>query len=245
MSKLDMTNVLILAAGRVQSDSNADTYPACLVELGGVSVLEKIIANLKDISNANFTFALHSQDISGFHLDNIANLLVPGARIAVVPENTMGSACTALMAACELDLDQPLLIVSANEFVDQRFEMILNEFTTRNLDAGTFVFRSIHPRYSYVRLNESGLVTEAAQQNPISQIATAGVFWFKKTGDFIEAAKSAIRKNASTNNRFYLAPVFNELILMHKRIGVHEIDKANYIPLKTGLQIQQYEQGKS
>lgn len=240
-----MTNILILAAGRVQFDPNTNAYPACLAELGGVSMLERIISNLKDVPNANYTFALHLQDISTFHLDNIAKLLVPGARIAVVPENTMGSACTALLAACVLDLEQPLLIVSANEFVDQQFGMILNDFATRNLDAGTVVFRSVHPRYSYVRLNESGLVTEASQQKPISKIATAGVFWFKKTGDFVEGAKNTIRKHIVTIDKFYLAPVFNELVLMHKQIGVHEIDKANYIPLKTGLQIQQYEQGKS
>lgn len=240
-----MTNILILAAGRVQFDPNSDTYPSCLAELEGVSVLERIIGNLKDIPEAVYTFAFHAQDISGFHLDNIANLLAPSARIAVVPENTMGSACTALLAACEMDLEQPLLIVSANELVNESYGAILQDFASRGLDAGTLVFRSVHPRYSYVRLSEEGWVTEAAQQNPISQVATAGVFWFKKTSDFIDAAKGAIRKNTSTNGRFYLAPVFNELILKHKTIGVHQIDKVKYIPLKTGHQIQQYEQGQS
>lgn len=241
-----MTNVLILAAGRVQSDPGSEVvYPACLAELNGASVLESIVGNLSDVPGARYTFALHADDMSGFHLDNIAKLLVPGAKIAVVPENTMGSACTALLAACELDADQPLLIISANELVRQAFGSVLKDFSARGLDAGTMVFRSIHPRYSYVRLNEAGLVTEAAQQNPISQVATAGVFWFARTGDFIDAAKSAIRKGASTHGRFYLAPVFNELILQHKKIGVKEIDKADYIPLKTGHQIQQYEQGQS
>lgn len=239
-----MTNILILAAGRVATDPNAEVaYPACLAELNGVSVLEKIISHLKDVPGANYTFALHAEDMSRFHLDNIANLLVPGSRIAVVPENTMGSACTALLATSELDVAQPLLIVSANELLDQAMGPFIQDFSDRGLDAGTLVFRSVHPRYSYVRLSEAGLVTEAAQQNPISQVATTGVFWFAKTSDFIEGAKTAIRKNASTNGRFYLAPVFNELILQHKKIGVQEIDKTNYIPLKTEHQIQQYEQG--
>lgn len=241
-----MTNILILAAGRVKTEASAEAaYPACLTEVNGVSVLEKIIGHLSDVPNPNYIFALHAQDISEFHLDNVAKLLAPGAQISIVPENTMGSACTALLAACEQNPDQPLLIVSANELVEQKFGKVLQEFSDRGLDAGTLVFRSVHPRYSYVRLNEGGSVTEAAQQNPISQIATTGVFWFAKTSDFIEGAKSAIRKNASTNGRFYLAPVFNELILQHKSIGVHEIDKASYIPLKTGHQIQQYEQGQS
>lgn len=239
-------NILILAAGRVQSDSNSEiTYPACLSELNGVSVLESITANLSEIADANYTFALHAEDISDFHLDNIANLLVSNAKIAVVPKSTMGSACTALLVACELAEERPLLIVSANELIRQKIMPMLEEFLIRELDAATLAFRSIHPRYSYVRLNNAGLVIEAAQQNPISQVATAGVFWFARTRDFIEAAKDTIRKGAVTNNRFYLAPVLNELILRHKKIGIKEIDKADYMPLKTSHQIQQYEQGQS
>lgn len=240
-----MLNILIVAAGRVPSEPKGEiSYPACLAELNGVSALERIVSNLKDVSGASYTFALHAEDMSRFHLDNIAKLLVPGSKIAVVPENTMGSACTALLAACKLNAEQPLLIISANEVVRQAFGPVLKDFSARGLDAATLVFRSIHPRYSYVRLNDAGLVTEAAQQNPISQVATAGVFWFAKTGDFIEAAKDAIRKGSSTQGRFYLAPIFNELILQHKKVGVKEIDKVDYIPLKTAHQIQQYEQGQ-
>lgn len=239
-------NILILLAGRIKSSSNSEfTYPACLTELNGVSVLESIVSNLSDISGANYIFALHAEDISEFHLDNIAKLLVPKAKITVVPKSTMGSACTALLVACELETEQPLLIVSANELVRLKINPIIQDFSIQGLDAGTLVFKSIHPRYSYVRLSKVGLVIEAAQQNPISQVATAGVFWFAKTKDFIEAAKDTIRKATVTNSRFYLAPVLNQLILRHKKIGIKEIDKTDYIPLKTNHQIQQYEQGQS
>lgn len=240
-----MTNILILAAGRGKVETTSEiVYPACITELNGVSVLEKIICNLNGIPEPKYTFAFHAQDMSKYHLDNIASLLVHDARVAVVPENTMGSACTALLAASELDPEQPLLIISANELVDDELHNIIRTFSDRGLDAGTLVFRSIHPRYSYVRLNEEGLITEAAQHKPISKIATTGVFWFSRSADFIEAAKNTIRKNASSNGGFYIAPVFNELILKHKKIGVHEIDKTSYIPLKTIRQIQQYEEGQ-
>jgi NDP-sugar pyrophosphorylase family protein len=238
-------NILILAAGRVQASTSAEhTYPACLTELNGVSVLESIVSNLANIAEANYIFALHAEDISSFHLDNIAKLLVPNAKIKVVPKSTMGSACTALLVACELEVDHPLLIISANELVREDIAAVLEHFTAQGLDAGTLVFRSVHPRYSYVRLNKDGLVIEAAQQNPISQVATSGIFWFARAGDFIESAKDAIRKGAATNGCFYLAPVFNELILKQMKIGVKEIDKIDYIPLKSANQIQQYEQGQ-
>ncbi len=239
-----MTNILILAAGRIQVNPNIErTYPVCLSELNGISLIEKIIDNLKEIKNCNYSFALGSDDISEFHLDDICKLLIPESQITVIPNHTMGSACSALLAACSLVQSQPLLIVSANELVTHKFNPILQDFYQRKLDAGTIVFRSVHPRYSYVKLDGKGLVTQVAQQSPISKFATAGVFWYDKTSDFINSAKSVIRKGATTNGQFYLAPVFNELILQQKKIGVVEIDKSCYIPLKTVKQIQQYEQG--
>ena len=99
-----MTNIVILAAGRVKTESNSEvSFPACLTELDGLSVLERIVRNLKKVPDACYTFALHAQDTSDFHLDNIVKLLMPAARITVVPESTSGSACTALLATCELN----------------------------------------------------------------------------------------------------------------------------------------------
>ncbi|EJO33607.1 hypothetical protein QWC_01370 [Achromobacter marplatensis] len=138
-----------------------------------------------------------------------------------------------------------MLIISANELVDLDLAPVISEFELRELDGGTLTFRSIHPRYSYVKLNEQGFVTEAAQQNPISNHATTGIFWFKKTGDFVEAVKASIRKNAVVGDSFFVAPTFNELILMQKKVGVFELDVSKYRPLKTDRQVQQFESGSS
>jgi len=239
------TNILVLAAGSVATNTYDSGYPTCLAELDGVSLIERIVQNTCNISDANYDFAILKKDAEIFHLDKVIKLLVPKASVTKIPETTMGSACTALLAACKLPKDSPLLIVSANELVDLDLSMVVNVFHQRNLDGGTLVFRSIHPRYSYVRLNRDDLVIEAVQQRPISQHATVGVFWFKITEDFVEAVKSTIRKNAVIADKFYVAPTFNELILKQKRVGVFHLDVNKYRPLKTERQVQQFEQMSS
>jgi hypothetical protein len=87
------------------------------------------------------------------------------------------------------------------------------------------------------------MVTEAAQQNPISTHATTGIFWFKRTYEFIDGVKTTIRKDATVSGSFYLAPTFNELILKQKRIGVYKIKNENYYPLKNNRQIERFESG--
>ena len=135
-----------------------------------------------------------------------------------------------------------LLIVSANEIVDMDMHQVVQDFRARGFDGGTLTFSSIHPRYSYVRLDTAGEVIEAAQQNPISRNATAGVFWFKSVGAFVEAVKSMIRKGASTNDAFYPAPAFNEMLLKQARIGAIPMEAARYQPLKTEQQLAAFEQ---
>jgi hypothetical protein len=100
---------------------------------------------------------------------------------------------------------------------------------------GVPAFNSIHPRYSYVRL-EDGLVVEAAEKTPISRNATAGFYWYARAQDFVDGAKDLIRKDAHVNGAFYVCPVFNELILGQKRVGVRALELAQYHPVKNERQ---------
>lgn len=237
--------VLVLAAGRINHQQSGDEYPLCLTEINGVSVLESIVRRTSRIGSVQYAFTFLESEARRFHLDKIASLLAPGSRSIRVPELTQGSACTALLAACQIDPEAELLIVSANELVDLDFAEPIENFRSRMLDGGTLVFRSVHPRYSYVRLNEQGFVTQAAQREPISSLATAGVFWFARTHLFVDAAKSMIQKEAQIDGSYFVAPTFNELILKHKRVGVWDLDVAKYIPLKTERLVEQHESGRS
>ena len=239
------TNILILASGQPKSSNNESIFPLCLSELEGISLLERIVTNTKKIPDRNYTFALPKNEIEVFHLDNIINIIAPGAKIIGTQESTLGSACTALLAASQLDQNAELLIISANELVDLCLSEVLTYFRKQELDGGTITFHSINPRYSYVRLNELNQVIETSQQNPISNHATTGIFWFSKTQEFVEAAKNTIRKNTKVSGKFYVALTFNELILKQSRIGIFEINNKKYHPLKTERQVNQFELGSA
>jgi hypothetical protein len=237
------TQILILAAGAAKTVADGQAYPGFLAETDGVTVLERIVTSTAHVPNSEHIFAFRETEIKRYRLDNIAKNISPTSKVVPIPDSTLGSACTALFVASQLDQAAPLLVISANELVEANFENIVHEFSQKNVAAGTLAFRSTHPRYSYVRLDESGCIVEAAQQNPISNLATTGIFYFKRTDIFVNGAKSMILKNASTEGNFYIAPVFNEIILEHGTVGVSLIDKSHYKPLKTEKHIQIYEQG--
>ena len=234
-------NILILAAGQTGTDSADDKYPLCLAELNGTPLIELLIATCQTIGEVRFTVALREHDIRRYHLDNIVALLAPGACVVRIPEQTKGAACSALLAIGSIDNQQELLILNGNELLEADFSAILADFRRRELDAGTVTFSSVHPRYSYVRLDDNKLVVEAAEKNPISRMATAGFYWFAQGSRFVRAAKNMIRKDACVNGAFYICPALNELVLEQARIGTYSIDAGQYHPLKNEQQLTQYD----
>jgi len=92
-------------------------------------------------------------------------------------------------------------------------------------DGGIVTFKSNHPKWSYAKIGESGFVTEVAEKKPISDIATVGIYYYKKGSDFVKYANQMINKNVNLNGEFFVCPVYNEMILDNKKIRTFFVDK--------------------
>jgi dTDP-glucose pyrophosphorylase len=234
-------NILILAAGKNNTSAIEKEVPLCMTEYNDIPLLEYLFETCLGISNPHFIFAFNNLDILNWHLDSVVHLLDPSAVILEVNQHTCGAACTSLLAIDHINNDDELLIISANQLLDLNLSQVIKSFKDQNYDAGTIVFDSLHPRYSYVKLDGDGFIVEAAEKKPISRFATAGVYWFSKGKLFVNAAKSMISKGASVEGKFYICPTFNEMILWHSKMGVVKIESQKYKPLKTERQVQIFE----
>ena len=191
------------------------------------------------------SICLDTHDIIRFHAKRVARLISPNVRVFQIERQTGGSGCTALLAACQLAQDNELLIVSANELIKADIAAVLDEFRQQDFDGGLLCFSSLNPRYSFVRLDETGQAVEVSQRNPISKNATAGLFWYKTTAEFVRSAKQIILKDNKTDGLFFVAPAYNEMILAGQTIGVKSIENELYIPLKDTDQLRDYQRKMS
>ncbi len=229
---------LILGAGATAQDS--DAISVWLAENGGRLLVERFVAGCNAI-RAEMVFAVRDAELKRFRIDSVIQLAAPGSALVRITGETAGAACTALLCVAHIDPEDELLILNSNEYLDIDYTAPIAEFRTRRLDAGVVTFPSIHPRYSYVRLDEDGLVVEATEKNPVSRHATPGFTWFAKGADFIAAAQSMIRKDAQVDGRFYISLTLNEMVLRQKRIGAFAIEARRYHPLKSQRQLAAYE----
>ena len=92
------------------------------------------------------------------------------------------------------------------------------------IDGGMLTFTATHPKWSFAKLDSDGFVTEVAEKKPISDIATTGIYYWKKGSDYVKYAEQMIENNTRVNNEFYVCPVFNEAIANGKKIKTFHFD---------------------
>jgi len=152
---------------------------------------------------------------------------------------TKGAACSALMAISYIANCQPLIIANSDQLFDDSLQELIA--LMGDADAGVVTFESLHPRWSYVRLNEQGLVIETAEKRPISRHAIAGLYYFRYGQDFVDSAMRMIRKDSSVNGDFFIAPALNELVLAGKKIRMVPVLTERYHTLYSPQKIKEYE----
>lgn len=232
-------NLIIPIAGP-NKETAGNGYIKSLQEIQRKTILQYAFESLQSIQATNFIVVMKRQDVNRYHLDNVVKLLRPGAKVVIAEGETMGAACTCMLAVDQLDMEEPLLITGGDQILTVSTDEIIQDFIKRDLDGGVAIFDDIHPRWSFVKLDENDFVIEAAEKRPISRNATAGFYYFKKASYFFEAAQKMISKNASVNGSFFICPVFNEMILQQMTIGVFRIQKEQYYSFSHPSGIEAY-----
>lgn len=222
--KDEKLNVLIPMAGAGSRFAQAGyTFPKPLIDVNGKPMIQVVVENLG--LDANFIFVVQKEHREKFHLDNMLSLIAPNCKIVEVDGLTEGAACTALLAKEYIDNDAPLFFANSDQFVEWNPIQFMYDMQETQADGGIVTFKATHPKWSFAKIDENGLVTEVAEKNPISDNATVGYYYWKHGSDFVKYAEQMIEKDVRVNGEFYVCPVFNEAIQDCKQIRVHIADE--------------------
>jgi HAD superfamily hydrolase (TIGR01509 family) len=217
-------NVLIPMAGAGSRFAAAGyTFPKPLIDVEGKPMIQVVVDNLN--IDANFIYVVQKEHRAKFNLDTLLNLITPNCKIVEVDGMTEGAACTTLLAKEFINNDEPLLMANSDQFVEWDSNEFMYKMIEQKVDGGILSFTATHPKWSFAKVDEYGYVTEVAEKNPISDIATVGVYYWAKGSDYVKYAEQMIEKNIRTNNEFYVCPVFNEAIGDCKKIKTFNIEK--------------------
>ena len=215
-------NVLIPMAGAgSRFQQMGYTFPKPLIEVKGQPMIQMVVENLN--IDANFIFVVQKEHRKKYNLDTLLKLLSPNCKVVEVDGLTEGAACTALLAKEYIDTDAPLFFANSDQFVEWDSNEFFYKMNETDADGGMVTFKATHPKWSFAKVNEMGVVVEVAEKNPISNTATVGFYYWKRGSDFVKYAEQMIENNFRINNEFYVCPVFNQAIADGKIIRTYDV----------------------
>lgn len=194
-----------------------------LIPVNGKPMVELVINELKiDTVKyfATFIFVIRSEHCIKYDLENTLCKLRSDSIIIKTVGPQQGTAHSILSAKNVINNDIPLLIANSDQIWDWNSESFYNHILDESVDGSivTFIDETKNPKFSFAKINDQGYVVEVAEKKPISNLGTAGIYYYKTGASFIKYAEQMISKNIRVNNEFYVAPIYNELIQDGKRI---------------------------
>jgi len=233
--------VVIPAAGQGSRFRSAGyAKPKPFIDVLGRPMIMHVINNISPVG-ADVHLLFREEHITA-EAALINDLKHKGITIHEVVKVTEGTACTLLLARESIDDETPLLVANSDQFVDFSVDDFFADCISRDLDGSILVFRepSKDSKWSYAKLDDNELVSLVAEKVAISDLATVGVYLFRRGSDFVRGAIDMISRNERVNNEFYTCPVYNYLISKGLRIGVYEVPRAAMHGLGTPEDLGQF-----
>lgn len=177
--------------------------PKYMIKVKNKSLLEWSLESLPlDITNTitficleehkNFKVVEFIEDI----IKNKYPFLLNKMNIILIDKVTEGQAETVLAAKKYINNDTPLVVYNIDTyFKSSRLKQKLISAKNQSIDGIIGVFNDNNPKWSFVKTNETGFVTETSEKEPISDIASTGFYMFSKGKDFIEISEYVVKNN--------------------------------------------------
>lgn len=178
--------------------------------------LIKYIADSRPYSLAQAAFILLGETNKKYNIAaRLKSILGKGIEIFTLDEITEGAACSVLRYLEQVGVEDDIIIDLADQYLllDKKFINFMNKH--KNMAKGIIpTFNSRYWKWSYVKLNKDGFVCKVREKvnPPLSSDATAGVYYFSNSKEYMRAAKKMIKcnKRVKFNNKFFVSCVYNE-----------------------------------
>lgn len=237
-----MLKIIIPIAGSSSLFINAGyVYPKPLIEIDGLPMIQRVIEQAGSVKDEyTFIFIIRDEDAMKFHLDNTLKLLAPHSEVIKLKKDTKGGLCSVLMAIDKIDEEDSLIILNGDQILDVSYDEILQYWKKENADAGIITFKSVHPRWSYARI-ENNKVVQTAEKNPISSHAIVGYYYFRNASAFFKAAYNVIRNDVQHEGNYYISPVINEYVLLNKNVLNYKINTNQHHSFYSPQMVDEFE----
>lgn len=236
----ELLNIVIPMAGRGSRFADAGyEVPKPLIQIKGKPMFEWAAKTFSSITmKKRYIFIILREHAEKWNLDKEILKRYPDAEVIIIDDITRGQSETVLKAKEMIDNFNRLIIFNADTFstIHHLEESIKDDKVDGSV--ACFTDQSGSDRYSFVAVDETNNILEAAEKRRISDFASNGLYYFKRGKDFVDAAEKMIETNETQKGEFYVMPIYNRLIKRGFRLKMIPVDE-NWI-LGTPDELEQF-----
>ena len=229
-------NVLIPMAGRGSRFREAGhALPKPMIPVAGKPMIEWAIDSLTGLrAEHRFIFVALEEDLRA----GLSTLLEDKGEIVSLHQLREGAVQSALAARHLIESDHPLIIANCDQYI----EWDINEWLdgSAGFDCSTVAFRSNNSHHSYLVTREKQ-VEVVREKEVVSDLAVAGMYFYRRGTLFTQGADSLIASDEKTNGEFYISPIFNQLIAEGATVTFTEIQRKDSHMLGTPEEVADFE----
>lgn len=136
---------------------------------------------------------------------------------------TGGPADTVELARNFLAPELPVVTANSDQYVDSSMNPLYQQLFRLDVGGSILTMEDTDPKWSYVRQDASGIVSEVREKEVISNLATVGIYGFKSAHLMWQGFDAMRDDKGSVNGEYYVAPSYNYLIADQQRILTHDL----------------------
>ncbi len=219
-----MINIVIPMAGNGKRFKDAGYKdPKPFIDVLGKKMIEVVVQNIMPSKHDyRFIFVAQQEHLLNGGKD-ILEFVTMGCTIVPLYSSTRGAACTVLMAAEHIDNRDPLLIANCDQLMDFNIDQFLTQ--AREYDGLIATMEATGDKWSYVKMDDRGYVTQVAEKKQISNVATCGLYYFGHGATFCSAVRKMIAEFDTHAGEYYVAPVYNHIFKKFPLVRTYKVNK--------------------
>ena len=231
--------ILITMAGRGSRFQDAGvSKPKHEIMVKDKPMFDWAMRSLQAFFDEEFIFVTQSEHNASSFLKEACNRLgIMSSQEVTLEEYTSGQAQTALKADEFLSPDDGVAIYNIDTYIQE------GKLTPEDITGDGFIPTFVAPgeRWSFVRTNDEGHVIKVFEKQKISDVATAGFYYFDRWSDFIDAYEHSAQRVEHEYGETYVAPLYNHLIDEGRTVLPYQLDPDSVHVLGTPNNLQDFD----
>ena len=200
------------------------TTPKPLILLDDIPMFSVVLCNLDSVFVKQITLVTQAKWNLNKYISKFPKKIRDKIQLIEIDYLTLGPAESVLLAEGKSSLDEIVVIANSDQYIDCDVDEFYLKLQHDSQISGSIItMKDTSPKWSYVTTDEHGFIDMVKEKQVISDIATVGIYGFKKAKDCFESIKEMRDNLDYVNNELYVAPSFNYLIKKGQKIMEHNL----------------------